>query len=571
MRITTTTAHRVPALLALLVFAGALVLYARTAAPSVLSGDSAEFQFAAPLLGVPHPTGYPLYTLLAKLATLLVPFGDIAHRVTLVSSLAGAATVAVVALLARRAAGGWLAALIAAVMLATSPGMWNVSTLAEVYTLNTLLLALLALALWKANELHNEKSSTSNKKGRAAALAAAAFLTGLGFSNHGSFAFLGVPLFLLYGVVPLAWERKKTAGDTKTKLATLARLALWGALGLTPWLFVLLHYARFGPFDTPFSGIERGTHSAEGWQEVAYFWGAPASWSAAVNHLFGGTMRGGVFVLPDLPTLGAAARALLERLRFEFGMAGLLLGGTGCFALLCRAPRAWIGSAWVAGATALYVASLSQAVQDAMIFTLPMLLPWALWAGAGAEALAQSARTWGTGCAGWRTGHSEQRIKLSSYLPQRAYAACQHAAYYGVLLLLLLAVLAWGQGRLPYGDKSHLWLFREFGQGVLARVETGAVVVSRWEQSTTLHYLRLVEGQRPDVWVDSVELEDEDWRERAQRRYAGKTVYAIGSLADAAALEGEPVWSTDYATLFLLETDEHEDKDKHEHEEHEQQ
>lgn len=140
-----------------------------------------------------------------------------------------------------------------------------------------------------------------------------------------------------------------------------------------------------------------------------------------------------------------------------------------------------------------------------------------------------------------------------------------------MLLLLLLAVLAWGQGRLPYGDKSHLWLFREFGQGVLARVETGAVVVSRWEQSTTLHYLRLVEGQRPDVWVDSVELEDEDWRERAQRRYAGKTVYAIGSLADAAALEGEPVWSTDYATLFLLETDEHEDKDKHEHEEHEQQ
>src|SRR5215211_9183630 len=70
-----------------------LALYVRTAAPSVLSGDSAEFQLAAPLLGVPHPTTYPLYVLLGKLATLLIPLGDLAWRVTLVS--AGCAALAV--------------------------------------------------------------------------------------------------------------------------------------------------------------------------------------------------------------------------------------------------------------------------------------------------------------------------------------------------------------------------------------------------------------------------------------------------------------------------------------------
>src|SRR5215212_3184652 len=70
-----------------------LALYVRTAAPSVLSGDSAEFQMAAPLLGVPHPTTYPLYVLLGKLATLVIPFGDLAWRVTLVS--AGCAALAV--------------------------------------------------------------------------------------------------------------------------------------------------------------------------------------------------------------------------------------------------------------------------------------------------------------------------------------------------------------------------------------------------------------------------------------------------------------------------------------------
>src|SRR5919199_440714 len=71
-----------------------LALYTRTAAPSVLSGDSAEFQLAAPLLGVPHPTTYPLYVLLGKLATLVLPLGDMAFRVTLVSALCAALAVA---------------------------------------------------------------------------------------------------------------------------------------------------------------------------------------------------------------------------------------------------------------------------------------------------------------------------------------------------------------------------------------------------------------------------------------------------------------------------------------------
>ena len=71
--------HTVYAALLFLLF---LALYVRTAAPSVLSGNSAEFQMAAPLLGVPHPTTYPLYVLLGKLATLVIPFGDLAWRVT---------------------------------------------------------------------------------------------------------------------------------------------------------------------------------------------------------------------------------------------------------------------------------------------------------------------------------------------------------------------------------------------------------------------------------------------------------------------------------------------------------
>src|SRR5437868_12679578 len=81
-----------PTALGVGVFAAALLLYVRTLAPSVMPGDYAEFQMCAAILGIPHPTGYPLYVLLGKLFTLL-PVGDVAYRVNLSSAvyMAGAA------------------------------------------------------------------------------------------------------------------------------------------------------------------------------------------------------------------------------------------------------------------------------------------------------------------------------------------------------------------------------------------------------------------------------------------------------------------------------------------------
>src|ERR687883_1668196 len=79
--------------LAGLCFVGAFTLYARTVAPGVLDGDGGEFQTNIYRLGVSH-TGYPLYFLLAKLWTLILPVGSVAYRANLFSSLFGALTIA---------------------------------------------------------------------------------------------------------------------------------------------------------------------------------------------------------------------------------------------------------------------------------------------------------------------------------------------------------------------------------------------------------------------------------------------------------------------------------------------
>src|SRR5258706_7508626 len=70
------------------VFAVAFVVYLRTLLPGPSFGDWAEMQFIPAQLGIPHPTGYPLYVLLGWLFSL-VPIGSWAYPAHLLSAGAG--------------------------------------------------------------------------------------------------------------------------------------------------------------------------------------------------------------------------------------------------------------------------------------------------------------------------------------------------------------------------------------------------------------------------------------------------------------------------------------------------
>jgi hypothetical protein len=134
------------------VFASVVVggVYFWTAAPSVTLLDSGEFILAAQHFGVPHPTGYPLWTVLAWLFTLL-PLGNAAWEVNLFSGLCGALAVGLAASLMssssrwlfggrmERGGGGVVLAVGMALLFAFSFSMWSQAVIAEVYTLHALL------------------------------------------------------------------------------------------------------------------------------------------------------------------------------------------------------------------------------------------------------------------------------------------------------------------------------------------------------------------------------------------------------------------------------------------------
>lgn len=107
-------------------------------APGVTVGDSGEFVTAAATLSIPHPPGFPLYTLAGKAAGTLLPLGNWAYRTNLFSLLCSALALALlweVGLLGGLGAAG---SAFAVLLLAASPSLLYNSVVTEVFALNLL-------------------------------------------------------------------------------------------------------------------------------------------------------------------------------------------------------------------------------------------------------------------------------------------------------------------------------------------------------------------------------------------------------------------------------------------------
>jgi len=104
---------------------GVALLYASGACPTVYVGDSGELVTAAAMLGIPHPTGYPLYVLLGHLWTVLLPIGEPAWRMSLFSAACGGAAAGVFYAVIRHEGWPVIAALTGALLFAAAPSEWG--------------------------------------------------------------------------------------------------------------------------------------------------------------------------------------------------------------------------------------------------------------------------------------------------------------------------------------------------------------------------------------------------------------------------------------------------------------
>jgi len=169
-----------------LIFLITFVVYLKTLCPVLYVGDSGEFIAAAQCLGIPHPPGYPLYTILQKIGMLLIPFGGIAFRANMTALILGAATSIFIYLLVLEALLVFMsakskkqidimqsAALFSSFTFGFSRSFWSQCVITEVYTLNMLILSSIFFLIFKYI-----------RKRKLTFLYAASFLFGIGLTNH---------------------------------------------------------------------------------------------------------------------------------------------------------------------------------------------------------------------------------------------------------------------------------------------------------------------------------------------------------------------------------------------------
>ncbi|GAB5572883.1 transmembrane protein 260 isoform X3 [Prionailurus iriomotensis] len=161
----------------LAVFASVAAVFTLTLPPSVPGGDSGELITAAHELGVAHPPGYPLFTLVAKLAIILFPFGSVAYRVNLLCGLFGAVAAALLFFTVFRLSGSHAGGILAAGVFSFSRLTWHWSIAAEVFSLNNLFVGLLM-----ALTVHFEEAATAKERSKIAKIGA--FCCGLSLCNQ---------------------------------------------------------------------------------------------------------------------------------------------------------------------------------------------------------------------------------------------------------------------------------------------------------------------------------------------------------------------------------------------------
>jgi tetratricopeptide (TPR) repeat protein len=215
----------------LILAAAAATFYVTFSSPSIGWRDGPEFTVTSVYLDIGHPSGFPTYSILAKIFTW-IPLGSIGFRVTLFTALMGAASLFLAALLLKLlhsrgtepSALPWL--LSPLFLYALDQAVFVSSTELEVYSLNTafLLLLLYCASRWNSGD-------------GVAWLYAGGFLYGVSCGNHAAMSlYLPVLLLLTFWGEPAS----ETVTGPKRHLVRIGLLALFFLAGLSIYLYLIV-------------------------------------------------------------------------------------------------------------------------------------------------------------------------------------------------------------------------------------------------------------------------------------------------------------------------------------------
>ena len=129
-----------------LIFLISFCFYSATSARTIIQGDSGDFLATAATGGIPHPSGYPLYSLLARIAYIL-PFGNSTWQVNLLSCIFGSLALVFLYKIVKKITNSKPASLFSVLCLATFKSFWFYALTAQVHVLQVLLISIVVYFL----------------------------------------------------------------------------------------------------------------------------------------------------------------------------------------------------------------------------------------------------------------------------------------------------------------------------------------------------------------------------------------------------------------------------------------
>lgn len=517
----TSRARGVPALFVFLV---SLIVYSWTLAPTVTLVDSGELIVAACSLGVAHPPGFPLYVLLTHLATL-IPIGSVAFSVNFASALFAALACSVVTLAVLEAMiTVWLSmsarrdsrktersksrkkvaalskskyetvppsslilvvsCLFSGLLLAFSRTLWSYATIAEVYTLNSLLILVIFLLMFRWRRQFLEASGRRKvmapqdeqnrvRSGLEAAalppartavalpshssLYAAAFIFGLALGVHHVSVGLMLPAFaaLVLATVGVSFFTGKPF--------------LYAALLAFAGLLLVYTYLPLAASRSPIMN-----------------WGDPRTFERVWWHVTGRQYQ--VFFSFSLRTMVSQFGDFIRLAAREFGPwwlpAAPVLTIAGLVAVFRHdRPLFWF-LALVISADLAYSLGYEIA-EDKDAYYLPTFIAMTIAAGFGAEWL----------------------IKMIISAGKAPKSAGVVAA--ALVLSVPIAALA---GNLPYDNRSRYFIAKDYVDNILSTIGPGGMLLTKdWQVYSPMLYFHEVEHRRDDVIVIDINQLRRSW------------------------------------------------------------
>jgi len=458
------------------------ILYLFTMAPTVTQLDSGELATAQTLLGIAHPTGYPLFTMLGHLFLLIpLPF-SIIYRANLVAALwtAGSVTIFIytikmvidnvalfkskkndeekkksnkkkakkssqVLLLTRiiiPELTKYLSALFGGLFLAVSKTFWMQSTSVEVYSLHLFLISIiiytLILAFTKSNNIEAPKHYFWYFL---------AITLAFGFSNHMTTLLILPAVAYLYFV---------TFGFN---LASFKRIALM-LLIFFPLLISIYAYLPISAGQNPILN-----------------WGNPLDLERILRHISGKQYQVWLFSSTD-----AAKKQLayfVENFPLEFNI-GLILTFIGFFAAFVHSKKFFYFTLITFLSTVLY--SINYDINDIDSYFLLAYIAVAFLISFGV-------------------------LQIFILLKDR------HLGYSLPIPLLIIFLLI--QSYITFGkvDQHDVYLFEDYPKAALQSCKKDALIISyQWDfLISPAYYIQKIEKFRPDVHIIDKELLRRSW------------------------------------------------------------